>query len=146
MYMSMLVYNEPGVTGYSVLWGPSGTHRMKTLRSHTAVEDTKFYEDFEDVYRGVWLYFPLLIGERISEIWNIRPPGRNQHWEPQSSLLVSIPSAYGQGHGLPLLAYTCRNFGSADIYFYSSRRIPVALHILDLVANRNTWKFQSKVL
>ncbi|OHE90313.1 hypothetical protein CORC01_14386 [Colletotrichum orchidophilum] len=60
--LSMLVCNLPGVTAYSVYWD----YRIISFHAHVAGENLTFYEGCED---GVWMYFPLEEGEKISEIW-----------------------------------------------------------------------------
>ncbi|KAK1843036.1 hypothetical protein CCHR01_14341 [Colletotrichum chrysophilum] len=60
--LSMVACNEPAVEGYSVFWKFS----LVALHAHILGEDLTFYENFE---AGIWLYFPLEKGEKITEIW-----------------------------------------------------------------------------
>ncbi|KAH9232171.1 hypothetical protein K456DRAFT_1914806 [Colletotrichum gloeosporioides 23] len=65
--LSMLVCNEPGVIGYSAHWNMG----IMSLHAYIAGEDVTFYNGHEG---GVWVYFPLQEGEKISEIWKCTQP------------------------------------------------------------------------
>ncbi|KAK2030810.1 hypothetical protein LX32DRAFT_637868 [Colletotrichum zoysiae] len=67
-----LTCNAPEVTAYSVLWD----NRIIHLHAHIPGEDFAFYKGFEGRAHAVWLYFPLMNGERISEIWTRCPDGQ----------------------------------------------------------------------
>ncbi|KAK2051440.1 hypothetical protein LY76DRAFT_398607 [Colletotrichum caudatum] len=56
-----LTYNALEVTAYSVCWKGGIIY----LHAHFPGEDFAFYKG----YKGIWVYFPLEKGERISEIW-----------------------------------------------------------------------------
>ncbi|OBR03246.1 hypothetical protein CH63R_12373 [Colletotrichum higginsianum IMI 349063] len=62
--LSMLVCNEPDVIAYSAFW----TVGIMSLHAHTTGGDLAPYNRHEE---GIWLYFPLEKGEKISEIWNL---------------------------------------------------------------------------
>lgn len=61
--LSMLLCNEPEVIAYSGFWN----HRIMSLHAHITGEDPALYKGPEE---GIWVYFPLEEGEKISEIWN----------------------------------------------------------------------------
>ncbi|KXH65948.1 hypothetical protein CSAL01_13571 [Colletotrichum salicis] len=60
--LSMVACNERGVKGYSIFWKFS----LVALHAHNLGEELTFYKNFE---AGIWLYFPLEKGEKITEIW-----------------------------------------------------------------------------
>ncbi|TFB04218.1 hypothetical protein CCMA1212_004128 [Trichoderma ghanense] len=62
-YMSSLVFNQPSVTGYSVLWADS----VVTIYAHHGIEDWRCYQSATTT--GTWLHMPVDPGEVITEIW-----------------------------------------------------------------------------
>ncbi|WQF81014.1 hypothetical protein CDEST_06028 [Colletotrichum destructivum] len=62
--LSMLVCNEPDVIAYSALWNLG----IMSLHAHTTGGDLAPYNRHEE---GIWVYFPLEKGEKISEIWHL---------------------------------------------------------------------------
>ncbi|KAF6830483.1 hypothetical protein CMUS01_07720 [Colletotrichum musicola] len=62
LLMAMLPYNEPNITGYSLLWN----FEMRTLYAHTGERDSTIYQGQDE---GVWVYFHIEIEEGLCEIW-----------------------------------------------------------------------------
>ncbi|KAK1585888.1 uncharacterized protein LY79DRAFT_518029 [Colletotrichum navitas] len=60
--ISMLECNKPRVTAYSVYW----YCRIMLIHAHVAGEKLAFYQGHD---KGVWVYFALEQGEKISQIW-----------------------------------------------------------------------------
>lgn len=71
-----LTYNTPDVIAYSARW----KGRIMSLHAHLPGEDSALYKGYEE---GIWVYFPLEKGERISEIW------KHSQFKQGSSLIVS---------------------------------------------------------
>ncbi|KAF6835757.1 hypothetical protein CMUS01_05642 [Colletotrichum musicola] len=65
--MATFVCNGPGVIAYSVHFNL----RITSIHAHTSEEDLSMYKSrpASIEHRGLWQYFPLHSGERITEIW-----------------------------------------------------------------------------
>ncbi|KAI0124173.1 hypothetical protein BJ170DRAFT_735881 [Xylariales sp. AK1849] len=59
--LSMLEYNRSGTTAYSFHW----KNRLMSLHAHFAGKSLARYQGRED---GIWVYFPISIGEKICDI------------------------------------------------------------------------------
>ncbi|KIH89979.1 hypothetical protein SPBR_00965 [Sporothrix brasiliensis 5110] len=74
-----MVCNTPDITGYSAFWSKK-EHAIMALHAHRHGEDTSFYSHYDRLYQhAFWIYFPLLPGERLVDIY-----GRDNYSGAQS--------------------------------------------------------------